>query len=540
MNKSISKSLFGTGITVLAFLNVNAEVRLPSVLSDGVVLQRDLPVKIWGKATPGENVEVALCGNKGATVAAEDSTWVVTLPPVKAGGPYTMTVNGLEVNDILFGDVYLCSGQSNMELPVSRVLDFYKDEVAAYSNDAIREFKTPKNYVFHGPADDVAAAEWKKAVPGTSERFGALVYFMAQELYNKNGNVPVGIVNSSWGGSKIETWLSEEALQDYPSRLVKLKLTEDDTWRDLLGRAENRAGWLWQSVMNNSDAGYNSPVKWNDNSLDDSSWETVELLGMDWGKYNGKPVNGSHWLRKKVDIEASRVGEPAELRLGCIVDADSVWVNGHFVGFTSYQYPPRIYQVPAGVLKEGENVVTVRVVSNAGVPHFVPEKPHKFIFKDGGEISLEGEWLHKTGAQMPQAPLVTDFFQTPSVLYNGLIAPFVNIPFRGVVWYQGESDVDIRDQYAGLMKSLISDWRHTFSNDDLPFFIVELADFLHPSDTFGRATWQEMRDAQKEAAESTPRAYWIKNGDVGEWNDIHPRDKKTPGTRVATAILNEK
>lgn len=517
---------------------MSAEVRMPAVLTDGVILQRDQPVVIWGKADPGEKVDVKVAGRKGSTRAEADSTWRVTLKPVKAGGPYTLEVNDKKVNDVLFGDIYLCSGQSNMELPVRRVLDFFKDEVAAYSNDAIREFKTPKNYAFHGGRDDVAPAEWKKAVPGKSEDFGALVYFMAKELYERNGHVPVGVVNSSWGGSKIETWISEDALEKYPVRINRLRLLEDDSWRESLGTAERRAAWLWQSIMDGNDPGYKGTMRWDSPEYDDSGWESYDLLSTDWGRDNGKAVNGSHWLRKRVDVPVSKSGAPAELRLGCIVDADSVWVNGQFVGFTSYQYPPRIYKVSTGVLKEKDNVVTVRVVSNGGVPHFVTDKPHKFIFDDGSEVSLEGQWRHRTGSPMPQTPSVTDFFQSPSVLYNGLITPFVNMPFRGVVWYQGESDVDIRGEYTDLMTTLIGDWRNTFSDSSLPFYIVELADFLHPSDKGGRGAWQEMRDAQKKAAEITPRTRWIKNGDIGEWNDIHPRDKKTPGKRVADAILD--
>lgn len=526
---------------VLAFggvcFSTDAEVLLPSVLSDGVVLQRQQPVKIWGKGTPGENINVSLAGKSGHTSADSDSTWSVVLEPLEAGGPYELTVNDLVVKDVLIGDLYLCSGQSNMELPVSRVLDFYRQEVADYTNPMIREFKTPKEYAFHGGRDDVSPAEWKHAEPGVSERFGALVYFMARDLYERNGHVPVGVVNSSWGGSRIEAWLSEEALADYPVRLNRLRIAEDDDYRYHLGSGERRAQNLWYSVMDASDPGYKGPIPWSAPFLEDSAWTPVELLSKDWGSRDGKPLNGSHWLRKAVTVDASKAGQPAELRLGCIVDADSVWVNGHFVGFTAYQYPPRIYKVPENVLKAGENVVTVRVVSNGGVPHFVPEKPHKLIFADGSEISLEGEWLHRAGTPMPPTPGVTDFFQTPSVLYNGLIAPFVNLPFRGVVWYQGESDVDIRQEYTALLKSLMADWRNSLDDPQLPFFIVELADFLHPSDTYGRQSWQEMRDAQHRAADETTDAYWIKNGDIGEWNDIHPRDKKTPATRVADAMM---
>lgn len=514
-----------------------AAVRLPSVLSDGVILQRDCPVKIWGKADPGEKIDVRLAGRKATAVAGADSAWCATLDPVGAGGPYTLEVNDLRVDDVLFGDIYLCSGQSNMELPVNRVMDFFRDEVGSYSNDCIREFKTPKEYAFHGPRTDVSPSRWKKARPGEAEQFGALVYFMARELYERNGNVPVGIVNSSWGGSKIETWLSEKAVADYPDMAVRLRLVEDDLYRSLVGKAEDRASYLWYTTMISTDPGYRgthpaSPA------YDDSGWKEVELLGREWGTADGKAANGSHWLRRSFSIDAGHAGKPAELRLGCIVDADSVWVNGTFVGFTAYQYPPRIYTVPEGILHEGDNTVTVRVVSNVGTPHFVPEKPHKFIFADGSEVSLEGKWKHSMGARMPQVPAHTDFFQNPTTLYNGLIAPMARLPFRGVVWYQGESDVDIRHRYCGLMKSLIADWRDTFDNPQLQFYIVELADFLHPSDTGGRAAWQQMRDAQRQAAEETDRAYWIKNGDIGEWNDIHPRDKKTPGRRTAEAILS--
>lgn len=521
----------------IAPLTAPAAVKLPSVLCDGVILQRDQPVVVWGKADPGENVSVSLAGRKASVQAAPDSTWTVTLKPVKAGGPYTLKVNDIEVNDVLFGDLYLCSGQSNMELMVSRVTDFFRDEIDSYENDRIREFKTPKEYAFHGPRTDVSPSRWKKVRPGEVQQFGALVYFMARELYERNGHVPVGLVNSSWGGSKIESWLSEQAVEKYPDMACRLKLVEDDSYRDLVGRAEDRASYLWFTTLNSTDPGYKGLHRASPD-FDDSAWETTELLSRDWGTEAGRPANGSHWLRRTFNVDADHAGAPAELRLGCIVDADSVWVNGRFVGFTSYQYPPRIYSIPAGVLAEGANNVTVRVVSNYGTPHFVPEKPHKVIFADGSEVSLEGTWRHARGAAMPQAPGRTDFFNNPTTLYNGLIAPMANLPFRGVIWYQGESDIDIRDKYCDIMKTLMADWRHTFSNENLPFYIVELADFLHPTDTGGRAAWQQMRDAQRRAAEETDRAYRIKNGDIGEWNDIHPRDKKTPGKRTAEAILS--
>lgn len=517
----------------------SATVKLPAVLTDGVILQRNQPIKIWGKADPGENVNVKLQKLKGSAVADSNGDWTVVLQPMKAGGPYTLTANEVTVNDVLIGDVYLCSGQSNMELPVSRTMDFFADEVAAYNNDRIREFKTPKNYAFHGPQDDVAPTAWKKATSEEAKNWGAIAYFMAKELYEKNGNVPVGIVNSSWGGSKIHTWISEDGLVEYPVRLNLLRIAENDEYRKELGNAQRKAQSMWYGIANNKEAGNTGEKRWNDPDADDSEWETFDLLSTEWGKRNdGTAINGIHWLRRNVDIPGSKAGFPAELRMGCIVDADSIWVNGKFVGWTAYQYPPRIYKVPAGVLKSGANSIAIRVQSNNGSPYVVSDKPHKLIFEDGAEVSLEGDWKHKTAIEMPPTPGVTDWFQTPTVLYNGLIAPFVNIPFRGAIWYQGESDVDIRHEYKSLMKSLIADWRKSFNDPSMPFYIFELADFLHPSDIGGRKAWQEMRESQKQASEETDNAYWIKNGDLGEWNDIHPRDKKTPAIRVATAIMN--
>lgn len=532
-------SLLTLTATVFAVSTVNAAVTLPSVLSDGVILQRDAPITIWGKADPSEKVTVRLGTNTSSSIADSTGQWTATLAAMPAGGPYTLQVNDITVNDVLLGDLYLCSGQSNMELPINRVMDRYAEEVNAYENTRIREFKTPKECAFHGPKDDVSPTPWKQIRPSERGNFGALVYFIGKHLYENNGHVPVGIINSSWGGSRIQAWLSEKALATYPALLNRMRIMNDDAYRDLLTETDRRATGLWFSTLNSTDPGYQDAAAWSSPDFDDSSWQPYDLLSTSWGSSDSLPVNGSHWLRKNIDIPAKMAGQAATLRLGCIVDADSVWVNGQCVGNISYQYPPRIYAIPAGLLHEGENNITVRVVSYSGTPHFVPEKPHKIIFPSGDEISLEGTWRHHTGAPMPPYPTTTDMFQTPSVLYNGLIAPMAHIPFRGAVWYQGESDVDNHTTYASMLKTLMADWRSTFGNPSLPFYIIELADYLHPSDTQGRHDWHQMREAQRQAAEQTSGAHWIKNRDTGEWNDIHPLDKKTPATRTAEAILRD-
>ena len=224
------------------------------------------------------------------------------------------------------------------------------------------------------------------------------------------------------------------------------------------------------------------------------------------------------------------------LRLGCIVDADSVYVNGVFVGTTSYQYPPRIYNVPAGVLKEGKNNVTVRLFSQNGQGHFVAEKPYCLILGDE-RIDLTGNWRYNRGAAMTPGPGMVFYCYKPTVLYNAMIHPLINVPVSGVVWYQGESNVSRRNEYASLLETMMANWRDSMNNPELPFYIVELADFLHSSDKRGRASWAEMRKQQAKAAEDTPNAYLIPNSDLGEWNDIHPLNKKTLGNRVVKAVI---
>lgn len=270
------------------------------------------------------------------------------------------------------------------------------------------------------------------------------------------------------------------------------------------------------------------------------------MFATDWGNNGLNATGGSHWLRQEVEIPSAWEGRDATLRLGCLVDADSVYVNGLFVGNTGYQYPPRIYRLPAGTLKAGKNQVTVRLISNGGQPAFVPEKPYKIVLDSTPsektdvpqEIGLKREWKYRLGAPMPQAPAMMFFHYKPVGLYNAMIAPLRNYGVKGVVWYQGESNVSRRNEYAALLTAMIADWRKLFDNPGLPFCIVELADFLHPDDTGGRKAWAEMRQEQAKVARQNSHTYLIKNSDLGEWNDIHPLDKKTLGKRVAEEIIN--
>lgn len=550
---------------VMTMSTVSAKVSLPKILSSGMVVQREAPVKLWGTADPGESVTVVVKDSRNKTVGAKkgvkttaDSSgnWSVALPALKAGGPYTITIGDLTLSDVLSGDVFLCSGQSNMELPVKRVTDMFADEIASYSNPSVRHFKTPNEFDFHTARTDVSNGNWTATSPETSGNFSALAYFFANELNSRTG-VPVGIINSSWGGTPVEAWMSEEAITPFPRALNEKRIYEDDAYRDHIKKVEGENYHQWELAMYKGDPGLHSDVKWYEPSLDDSDWANVDIIagtvtdgsitgddlhngwtGNRWASDGLNAINGSHWFRKNIKLTADKAGKEAILRLGCIVDADSVYVNGRFVGNTTYMYPPRIYKVPAGVLKEGDNNITVRLISQNGQGSFVPEKPYKLIV-DGEEIELGKDWKYRLGAPMVHGPGMEFYCYKPVVLYNAMINPYINLPLAGAVWYQGESNVARRNEYPSLLKAMITDWRKAFNQEDMPFYIVELADFLHPSDKGGRAAWAEMRKAQKQVADETPSTFLIKNSDLGEWNDIHPLDKKTLGKRVADAVTSK-
>lgn len=528
---------------------VDAKVKLPALISDGMVLQREQPIKVWGTADAGENVQVkflknaAPTGVKGGklkaayTVTADaNGRWTLTLPAMKPGGPYILQVNDIELKDILVGDVWLCSGQSNMELPVSRVTDMFRDEIAAYENTNIRQLKVPNIFNFHAPQADLPDyVAWKPLTQENVMNFSALAYFFAKAMYEKN-SIPIGLINSSWGGTPVEAWISEEGLKEFPKYINDKRQYEDDAYLKSIKQTEGLNFYRWNTSLYRGDAGLHETTPWYAANYNDKDWQTVDLFSTDWGSNGLNPINGSHWFRKEVEVPQEWNGKEATLRLGCIVDADSVYVNGTFVGTVSYQYPPRIYTIPAGVLKAGKNTVTIRLISNNGYPHFVKEKPYKIICGNE-EVSLQGEWKYRLGASMPPAPGMMFFCYKPVCLYNAMIAPLQNYGIRGVLWYQGESNVDRRNEYAALLTAMIADWRSTFDKPELPFYIVELADFLSKDDVGGRQAWAEMRKEQAKVAETNRNTRLIRNSDLGEWNDIHPLDKKTLGQRAAESAL---
>lgn len=512
---------------------LEGQVRLPRLISDGMVLQRDKELKIWGWASPGENVTVEFTGAKYSATADLSGEWMVVLPPVKAGGPYTMTVaasNVLTVSNILIGDVWLCSGQSNMELPVRRVRPLYESEIAAAENNKIRSFTVPKVFVFSGPQSDISGGRWVTAGPETVLDFSAAAWFFAKEI-NRVYGVPVGILTSAFGGSPAEAWISEESLKEFPAFYNDLQQLKSDSYIRNIETEDRLRIAKWYSDLSKTDAGHLTPdVSWSDENLNTDDWKSFSVPGY-WSGTPLRGTNGTVWFRKELDIPARAAGLPGTLNLGRIVDADSAFINGKFIGTVSYQYPPRWYTIPAGVLKEGKNILTVKVISNFGDAGFVPDKTYELAAGDY-RTSLEGEWKYKTGAVMPPLRGQTFFGYKPAGLYNAMLAPLLDFSIKGILWYQGESNAGRPEEYRRLLPALIGDWRHSFGQGDLPFLLVQLPNFMEAKENPGDSGWALFREAQAEAVK-LPATGIAVTYDIGEWNDIHPLNKKDVGIRLA-------
>jgi sialate O-acetylesterase len=504
-----------------------------------MVLQRDIPLKIWGWAAPNETLVVKFNQSDYRTSAGNDGNWELILPPQPAGGPYSMTIeasNSISIKDILIGDVWICSGQSNMELPMSRVAPVYQPEIASADYPQIRHFEVPKVYDFKAPQKDLQYGKWVAATPQTVFNFSATAYFFAKELYDRY-QVPVGLINSALGGSPVESWISEDSLKRYPNYYEEAQLFKDDNLiRQIQSDDKNRIE-TWYKTVSQKDKGNKFPEHWYSEKLNTSDWLTMNIPGY-WPMENNKPVNGVMWFRRNFDIPAETFREtsqqPSTLVLGCIVNADSVYINGTFVGTTSYQYPPRRYAVPAGLLKAQNNSISVRVISNVGRGGFVSDKFYGLEFENGQKTDLAGRWSYKLGAQMEPLAGETFIRWKPLGLYNAMIAPLLNYPIKGVIWYQGEANTAKAFEYRELFPTLIRDWRSKWNQGDFPFLFVQLASFMKAQEQPSESNWALLRESQLKSL-SVPNTGMAVTIDIGEWNDIHPLNKQDVGKRLALA-----
>ena len=509
---------------------VSAKVRLPRLISDGLVLQRDVPLKIWGWADPSEKVKIDFLGKTYQTKADKQGNWKVELPAIKAGGPFSMKVNEIEIHDILIGDVWLCSGQSNMELMVYRVLDLYQTEIEQTNNTNIRYFKPSIRNDSENPQNDFKDGTWLPATQANIMNFSSLSYLFGNQLYQKY-KVPIGLINNAIGGSVIESWLSEEYLKSYMDKWSAAK-AKTDSIRAKRTSATNPVRFNFNAELAKNDPGLG---RWSKADVNVSDWPSISLPGY-WSDKGVDLRLGSIWFYKEFDVADSLVGKKAVLRLGRIIDSDSAFVNGTFVGTISYQYPPRIYKLPVGVLKSGKNKLMVRVICSGGEGGFVEDKPYE-VRVGSQKIDLTGEWNYHIGASLkPPVGQGGEFFgggARPAGLYNSLTSPVSGYQLKGTIWYQGESNTGTpTEEYQQLFKDLITCWRSKFGQPNMPFVFAQIANLGIPNKQPVESGMANVRDAQRRTLE-VPNTGMVVTYDVGEWNDIHPLNKKEVARRLA-------
>lgn len=511
------------------------KLKLPRLISDGMIVQHHKRARIWGEDEPGRTVTITFVNVEYSGVADENGDWEIFLNELHWGGDYKMYIRddaGEEIilADVMIGDVWVCSGQSNMELPMRRVIDRYPYEMFQCRNDCVRTFKITEHADFHAPVKNVLTGEWKSASKDTVLDFSAIGYYFAKELYQLTG-IPIGVIDASLGGSRIESWMGRDMLEGCRDLLALAdKYSDDEFVKKRLERNERRT-LAWHRKLDRRDLGLQE--NWMQKELDVSEWKDVEIPFF----FKDTELNGfigSVWFRREFTVSKEFAEKEEKLWLGTIVDSDTVYVNGVQVGHTDYQYPPRKYVIPAGVLQEGSNTIVIQVKSEIGQGRFTDGKKYA-VFNKEEEVDLTGVWKYRIGAACEMIK-ETDFVNwKPTGLYNGMMAPCHKYTIAGVVWYQGESATRRPGRYYDLMKRLIQGYREKWK-DEFPFFYVQLPNFsaeIYDSDrdeTF--SDWPKIREQQRRALK-IPNTGMTVAIDSGEDNDLHPVTKEAVAFRIA-------
>ncbi|WP_240950943.1 sialate O-acetylesterase [Bifidobacterium olomucense] len=522
-------------------------LHLPKLLDNGCVLQSSMLVTIWGWGTSGETVSVALQGQTVAAAVSVDGSWSVELQPLTAGGPYALHIEtsaGERLKrEVYVGEVYLCAGQSNMELPMEWIRAEYPSEFTRTPDPLLRQYKVMPHYDFAGPRSDHEQAAWSSCDEQGLPGFSAIGYFFGRMLREHFG-VPVGLLNVSLGGSPIELWMNAKSLEDFPEALQtvqpyladgvakarsKSSIEARDRWYRSLGydQAPTTGSWLplgqwnWHHEKSETD------------DAETREWHSITLPNF-FANQGLSRFRGELELRKTVYLPSSAAGKPAFLRLGTMADAEHTWINGHVLGGRTNQYEPRDYSIPVGVLKEGRNELRIRLVCEHDVGRVTPGKTMAIIIGDD-VFDVSGVWRYAVVVEANQDCPWEDFVRwKPIGLYNAMLAPCMPYRVRAVLWYQGESNTgDFAPLYQRMLTSMIELWRRDWNQNRLPFLIVQLPNFS--IDCIEDGGWPTVREAQWRVGETVPDTATIVTLDAGDWNDLHPAHKKPIAQRLFQA-----
>lgn len=542
--------------------NENNKIILPRLLRDGAVLQRDKRVHIWGWGSADSSVEVKLAGVSKRTDTNASGRFDVFFDPFPAGGAYSLTVEGdgsiATSKDIYFGDVFLMSGQSNMEFPMCRVKDTYPEEWDGKVYDKLRSFKISEKTCFDKPLEELETGEWKKIGPDMLDDCPALGYFLCKELYEKTG-VPIGVINATLGGSPIEAWMSRDMLADYPEYLEIADRYNSREYIEWVLKNNDKVYSKWDASIRDNDIGIKKGADWYNGSFIDGGEDIFLPTYFRGTALDG--FTGSVWLGRKFEASEEMAEAECMLWLGTLIDSDVVYINGTFVGTTPYCYPPRRYPIPAGILKEGTNTICIQLMVNGGAGGVTPHKSltifrgdvRREIVNDEERIvgatesiDLAGSWKYAIGAHTEKIGEVDFIGYKPTGLFNGMLYPCTNYPIFAFLWYQGESNTEEPEgKYFDLSRLHIESLRKLWG-EELPYIYTRLPELdampqlteEEKANIKIKSGWEKMRELQTLMEQQIHNSYMADSDGTGELHDIHPQGKKPIAKEYARIIYS--
>ncbi len=521
-------------------------IKLPSIFGDRMVLQQGCAVPVWGTADAGGTVMVSILDQKKPALVDADGKWMAQLDSLSAGGPYELTIAGEDTivfHDVLVGEVWLGSGQSNMEMPLAgwgNVMDYVK-EIAAANFPNIRLFTVPRTIAYQ-PQSDVKTNGWQTCSPQTVPEFSSTAYFFGRKLH-QDLNVPVGIIHSSWGGTVVEAWTSAEALKTTPYFAEQLSRMESVGTASAIEQARHtfvEARQAWFNSIHAADRGYAASPKWFVEDLDLSDWKSMALPAL-WENAGLPALDGTVWFRKDLMIPQSWAGKDLQLYAGKIDDVDTTYFNGEKIGSRNIWNEVRKYTVPGRLVRAGKNSITVRVFDWIGGGG-IWDNPADLKLVSAGidSISLAADWLYRVGMDLNEVglqPRNPDDPNYPTVLFNAMINPLIPFAIKGAIWYQGESNAGRAYQYRMLFPMMIDDWRNRWQQGAIPFLFVQLASWQDVLAEPNESDWAELREAQTMTLLTRPNTGMAVAIDIGDAKDIHPKNKQEVGRRLALNAL---
>jgi sialate O-acetylesterase len=527
-------------VIIVSSISINAQVSMPKFFANNMVLQRNTPIPIWGWAKANEKVEIKFDKQTKIAKADKNGKWIVKLNPETAGGPFILKVkagNTIQINNVLVGEVWICSGQSNMEYALRYTIDA-KKEIASANNPFIRHIKIPRA-ISSLPEDDISEGKWNSCDSTTVGDFSAAAYYFAKEIYNKL-KIPVGIISSNWGGTNIETWISREAFEntgvssgseqanEFNEMIAMMpKVSLDSISKLKVSSSTRRIEALQGSKINNI-----NPDSFKEIAFDDSKWPELNQPEV-WEQQRLGEFDGVVWLRKTIVLSAEDSKKEAILELSKVDDEDITYVNGVKVGSMNTWDSKREYTISAGILKEGKNVIAVRVTDNGGGGGIYGDTADLKLMLGSISSPLGGKWKF----QVESIKKGTNENSLPSLCYNAMINPLIPFAFQGVLWYQGESNAIRAYQYRKAFPLLINDWRQKWNMGSFPFYFVQLATYKTTGNSNEGCGWAELREAQTLTL-NLPNTGMAVTTDIGNPEDIHPGNKLDVGKRLAALALN--